>query len=80
MDFSFFEHSFFPAYQKRTGKQGTLPSPGPFFCCYCSLSVIGYFYFLISRDSPVISLGFSIPIISIRVGTISARRPPSLRV
>lgn len=37
-------------------------------------------YFLINRDFPVISAGFSIPISSIRVGTISARHPPSLKV
>ena len=33
-----------------------------------------------SRDSPVISAGFSMPISSISVGMISARRPPSRRV
>lgn len=34
----------------------------------------------ISSDSPVISAGFSIPIISISVGAMSARRPPSRSV
>ena len=37
-------------------------------------------YFLISSDCPVISDGFSRPIISSSVGATSARRPPSLRV
>ena len=37
-------------------------------------------YFLISRECPVISLGCSMPIISISVGTMSARHPPSFRV
>ena len=36
--------------------------------------------FLISNDSPVISSGFSMPIISSSVGATSARQPPSLRV
>ena len=37
-------------------------------------------YFLINRDFPVISAGCSIPITLIRVGTISARHPPSRSV
>ena len=37
-------------------------------------------YFLINKDCPVISLGFSSPIISIRVGAMSARHPPSFKV
>ncbi len=37
------------------------------------------FYFT-NKDSPVISAGFSIPIISIKVGAISASLPPSLSV
>ena len=37
-------------------------------------------YFRTRRDLPVISLGCSIPIISIMVGTMSARQPPSRRV
>ena len=42
--------------------------------CYSSGADTG-----ISSDFPVISAGFSIPIISINVGAISARQPPSLR-
>ena len=37
------------------------------------------YYFLIRRDFPVISLGCSIPMSSIRVGAMSARQPPSLK-
>ena len=37
-------------------------------------------YFLISSDSPVISAGFSMPIISSSVGAMSARHPPSRSV
>ena len=39
-----------------------------------------FYAFFTRRDFPVISSGCSIPISSIRVGTISARRPPSLSV
>ena len=35
------------------------------------------FYFFINKELPVISSGCSIPINSIKVGTISARHPPS---
>ncbi len=42
--------------------------------------ILSSVYFLINSDSPVISGGFSIPIISISVGTMSARQPPSLNV
>ena len=38
------------------------------------------FYLFISRDFPVISAGCSIPMISIIVGIMSARHPPSLSV
>lgn len=38
------------------------------------------FYFFINKDFPVISAGCSIPIISINVGAISARHPPSRKV
>lgn len=37
-------------------------------------------YFLINNDLPVISSGWLIPIISIKVGTMSARQPPSFNV
>ena len=37
-----------------------------------------FYFYLISSDSPVISTGFSIPIISSIVGTISHSLPPSL--
>ena len=37
-------------------------------------------YFLIRSDFPVISAGCSIPIISIKVGAMSAKHPPSLNV
>lgn len=47
------------------------PGPVKNFCGY---------YFLISRDFPVISSGCFIPIISMSVGAMSARQPPSLKV
>ena len=37
-------------------------------------------YLRTRRDLPVIYLGCSMPIISIMVGTMSARQPPSRRV
>ena len=40
----------------------------------------GLSYFLTRRDLPVISTGCSRPIISIRVGAMSAKQPPSLNV
>jgi len=42
--------------------------------------LLNHDYFLINNDFPVISAGCSIPIISIIVGTISARHPPSRSV
>lgn len=42
------------------------------------LLIFSMFYFLMSRDFPVISSGCSIPISSMSVGAISARQPPSL--
>ena len=55
------------------------PGRKPYNLCRGSVPVcfIDLFYFMIS-DFPVISLGCSIPIISISVGAISARQPPSL--
>ena len=44
------------------------------------LLFISIYYFLINNDFPVISTGCVIPIVSIKVGTISARHPPSLNV
>ena len=50
----------------------------------CGIFLSGYiislFYFLISKDFPVISAGCSIPISSIIVGMISARHPSSFKV
>ena len=45
-----------------------------------SSKLVSASYFLINKDFPVISAGCSFPIISIKVGMISAKHPPSLKV
>ncbi len=45
-----------------------------------SFFLLNHDYFLINNDFPVISAGCSIPIISIIVGTMSAKHPPSRSV